>query len=306
MPGGSGSDSLLGAAGDDSVSGGEGDDTLDGGSGADNLSGGVGSDSLLGGAGADVLDGGAGADILDGGADDDTLIYDASDISVKGGAGTDTLSVSHLSEVDLSTGPAFDSVEVVSLTGSGANSLTLTLDAFKRTGGLSSGVIVEGEDQDTLVLSGTWIKSSQVDADNLVQYNITDATVTPSVTYTVKVNPDIQVVRRVTGSGVVSVTLRTPGLSRSICSRRARPLASSLAWLLDSSWICTGLPTGGPPSKTSAETMIPAMSAVFWRISSNTARVERPRVFGSSSSTRIEPTSSLSEMREPPEAPLNE
>ena len=201
---GTGADSVLGSAGNDSVSGGEGDDTLSGGADADTLSGDAGIDSLLGGSGSDLLDGGEGADILDGGDDADTLIYDANDLSVKGGSGTDTLLVSNLAEVDLSTGPAFDSLEVVSMAGNGANSLILTLDAFKRTGGLTTGVVVQGEDLDTLVLSGSWVKSSTVDADNLVQYNITDASVNPSVTYTVKVNPDIQVVKRVTGSGVVS------------------------------------------------------------------------------------------------------
>jgi Ca2+-binding RTX toxin-like protein len=204
--GGTGSDSLLGSAGNDSLSGGEGDDTLSGGADADTLMGGAGSDSLLGGTGTDMLDGGEGADILDGGDNADTLIYDANDLSVSGGSGTDTLLVAKQAEVDLSTGPVFNSIDVVSMAGEGANSLVLTLDAFKRTGGLTTGVVIEGEDLDTLVLSGSWIKSSQVDADNLIQYNIIDTTVTPNVTYTAKVNPDIQVVKRITGSGVLEGT----------------------------------------------------------------------------------------------------
>ncbi|NBO15931.1 MAG: hypothetical protein EBV20_12530, partial [Betaproteobacteria bacterium] len=208
--GGSGSDSVLGDAGTDSLEGGEGDDTLSGGADADSLLGGEGVDSLLGDAGTDLLDGGIGADILDGGADNDTLIYDAEDLSVSGGSGNDTLLVSRSPEVDLSTGPVFSGIETVSMAGSGANSLILTRAAFERTDannqavGLTSPVVIQGDDVDTLVLSGAWIKNSTPDANGLIEYTI--AGTAPNTSFTVKVNPDVQVVKRISGDGQLDGT----------------------------------------------------------------------------------------------------
>ena len=48
---------------------------------------------LTGGAGGDTIDGGLGADTLDGGAGNDTITYDGLDVSIAGGADTDTLLV---------------------------------------------------------------------------------------------------------------------------------------------------------------------------------------------------------------------
>ena len=114
-----GNDALQGGAGDDSLNGGADDDVLSGGLGADTLLGGAGADQLYaestasnyygetglrnwlyGGAGDDQLNGGEGIDYIDGGADrdyiyaghgDDRVLHDATDYTVDGDAGYDTL-----------------------------------------------------------------------------------------------------------------------------------------------------------------------------------------------------------------------
>ncbi|WP_157269405.1 putative Ig domain-containing protein [Azohydromonas aeria] len=114
-----GNDFIDGGDGDDRIDGGRGGDTLLGGAGADviktgtdsdrdSVSGGDGADDINGGSGsnsdgADTLRGDAGNDyifylggkggLVDGGADHDTLVLLASDSTVLGGAGNDTVSV---------------------------------------------------------------------------------------------------------------------------------------------------------------------------------------------------------------------
>ena len=60
-----GNDTLIGSASDDNLIGGAGDDRLDGGSGKDFLSGGPGDDWLVVGADPDMIDGGSGDDTVD-------------------------------------------------------------------------------------------------------------------------------------------------------------------------------------------------------------------------------------------------
>jgi hypothetical protein len=94
--------------------------TLTGTAFGDQLIGGVGDDTLIGNGGADVLRGGAGNDRL--------VIADTGFLSVHGGRGSDTLALAASGlTLDLTTTPRprIDSVEIVDLTGSGDNSLTL-------------------------------------------------------------------------------------------------------------------------------------------------------------------------------------
>ena len=49
-----------------------------------------------------MLVGGLGADTLDGGSGDDTVTYDGLDVSITGGANTDTLKVNGAATIDLS------------------------------------------------------------------------------------------------------------------------------------------------------------------------------------------------------------
>jgi Ca2+-binding RTX toxin-like protein len=124
LSGGDGDDTLSGGEGADGLSGGAGNDTLSGGEGGDGLGGGAGNDTLSGGEGGDELGGGAGIDTasyassragvtvrlatgtgaggdaegdnlteienLIGSAFADTLIGDAGNNVLDGGAGDDT------------------------------------------------------------------------------------------------------------------------------------------------------------------------------------------------------------------------
>ena len=85
---------------------------------------------ITGNSGDNVLSGGAGNDTLAGGVGDDTLIWDANDGSVQGGAGIDTLKING-SRVTLDLTVVSDTVhqdiEVIDLTGTGNNMLTVAL-----------------------------------------------------------------------------------------------------------------------------------------------------------------------------------
>ena len=137
--GGSAGDTLTGDANDNVFTGGDGADTVDGGAGSDtavyrdkteaviltlngstdatasvggvdedtvrnieNIVGGSAGDTLTGDDNNNVLDGGLGADTLDGGAGNDTITYDGLDLSIAGGADTDTLLVKAAAVIDLS------------------------------------------------------------------------------------------------------------------------------------------------------------------------------------------------------------
>ncbi|MXQ11135.1 cadherin-like domain-containing protein [Microvirga makkahensis] len=109
--GGSGNDLVEGDGGDDRIEGGAGGDILRGGDGDDVVAGGLGHDSIDGGAGADVVLDGAGSDTVSGGSGDDHVIValDGDRDLYDGGAGTDTLDLSHAGwgvEVDLQAGTA--------------------------------------------------------------------------------------------------------------------------------------------------------------------------------------------------------
>jgi hypothetical protein len=93
---------------------------------------------LFGEGGDDTLDGGAGADQLLGGDGDDVLIWDAADSFVAGGAGTDTLKIAG-SGVALNlaglAGGTIQDIEVIDLTGTGNNQLTIGLADVLALGG---------------------------------------------------------------------------------------------------------------------------------------------------------------------------
>src|SRR5688500_2961762 len=106
---------LKGTAAADRINGRRGDDTLDGGVGNDYLSGDGGNDYLFG----------------DGG--NDTLIWDAADVKVDGGSGTDTLKVTGTRSLDLTTvaDARIAGIEIVHL--AGANTLMLSASDVRRS-----------------------------------------------------------------------------------------------------------------------------------------------------------------------------
>ena len=62
-----------------------------------------------------------------------TFIYDATDVSITGGSGVDTIDLSALPVTSLETGPVISGVEVLNLSGGTANTLTLNRASFERT-----------------------------------------------------------------------------------------------------------------------------------------------------------------------------
>lgn len=104
---------IWGGAGDDKLYGGPhgGNDKLYGQDGDDKLWGGRGDDELWGGKGDDTLRGGKGNDTYMGGAGDDTIHADLADLTIDGGAGTDTVSYAGIdsrTEVVRTLGPLVD------------------------------------------------------------------------------------------------------------------------------------------------------------------------------------------------------
>lgn len=133
-----------------------------GGAGNDSLNGTTGSDTLVGGSGNDTLTGNGGADILLGGAGDDILVINAGNIAalsarfgaggnnaqlarLDGGGGIDTLRLDgsgiNLNLATIANPSAGASrvaaVERIDLTGSGANTLTLSLADVLDLGGMN-------------------------------------------------------------------------------------------------------------------------------------------------------------------------
>jgi len=155
ITGGSGNDSLTGGGNNDVLTGGAGNDTLGGGAGADSVTGGDGADSITGGSGNDTLVGGAGNDTfadaalnvesMDGGAGDDTFTVAAvanltTDDVIAGGDGTDTLTFSNASSVDLTADVTqltnVSSVEVIAVSGmNGSDTLTVNDAVVSAAGG---------------------------------------------------------------------------------------------------------------------------------------------------------------------------
>jgi Ca2+-binding RTX toxin-like protein len=133
--------------------------TLTGTAAADRLIGGVSDDTLIGNGGADVLRGGAGNDRL--------VIADTGFLSVHGGRGTDTLALAGSGRtLDLTTTPMprVRSVEVIDLTGTGANSLVIDkLAVFDLTEVRDSGLAIVrvhgGSDDNVSFTDNRWSAS---------------------------------------------------------------------------------------------------------------------------------------------------
>jgi Ca2+-binding RTX toxin-like protein len=187
--GGNGDDTLLGGDEADILRGGPGNDTLDAGTGAaipsvDGSGGGVGSDLLAGEEGDDILRSernaaGSVGDAIQGGAGDDIAVVDPSDdldelehvvtinaavapatISVAGGAGDETLSVSTvdptytvgINGIDLDTGVTVNAASPITVDGGAGDD---TVDASGLGAGQYGSLTLRGGDgTDTLTGGG--------------------------------------------------------------------------------------------------------------------------------------------------------
>lgn len=109
---------------------------------------------LIGNDGNNLLNGMGGADSLDGGGGDDILVWDPLDTGYDGGAGVDTLRVDGRNlTLDFSDGDPITDVEVINITGTGNNTLTLDSaavlamsgDGILRIDGNAGDVVNKGE-----------------------------------------------------------------------------------------------------------------------------------------------------------------
>jgi Ca2+-binding RTX toxin-like protein len=127
------------------------------------IAGNAAANMLNGNKGNDTLDGGAGNDTLRGGSGDDVLVYDAADGSIDGGTGTDTLRIdgSGLS-IDLGGlgGGVIRDIEVIDITGSGSNILTLNLADVLALSSTTNILHIIGNAGDVVDAEGTWIAES--------------------------------------------------------------------------------------------------------------------------------------------------
>lgn len=173
LGGGSGQDVLRGNWGADTLSGGSQDDKLFGGSGRDRLNGNSGRDDLFGGRGNDLLYGHDGNDQLEGGDGADRIWGGSGHDVINGGAGNDQMRGNGGNDVFVfSTGNdvihdfnATDDNEDVDLRHIG--SITDFNDLItNHTSTVGSGVLIEDQNGNSLLLAGVSI--SDLDVDDFV------------------------------------------------------------------------------------------------------------------------------------------
>jgi Ca2+-binding RTX toxin-like protein len=170
-----GNDTLIGdqgegffgtTAGDDTLIGGVGNDSLVGNAGADRLFGDADNDTLLGGDGNDTLAGGAGSDRFDGGKGDDVIALSSPAFAkIDGGAGLDTISLDgDAIALDLKTIPqsAIKGIEQIDITGSGNNTLTLSIADLLDLSNTSNQLLVMGAAGDTVHKGAGWTAGAVV------------------------------------------------------------------------------------------------------------------------------------------------
>ncbi|MEM8813739.1 MAG: hypothetical protein AAGF59_14085, partial [Pseudomonadota bacterium] len=160
---------------------------------ADVLIGDASANIMIGGLGDDVLDGNGGADVQKGGAgDDEHRVGDAGFARIQGGSGQDSLVLDGTFDVNLSwlSPDMVTGIETIDITGTGANTLTMTfqdlvdlagssnesLETSGFAGPLSSrNLVVDGDGADTFVFDpipagnasagGTWTLVGQTSFD---------------------------------------------------------------------------------------------------------------------------------------------
>ncbi|MES2264890.1 MAG: Ig-like domain-containing protein [Pseudomonadota bacterium] len=126
-------------------------DTLNGTSAAERFVGGIGNDMLTGGGGADVLYGGAGDDII--------TVSDLTFQRIDGGAGSDTLALAGAGiGLDLANlRNRIAGIETIDLTGSGNNTLTLTVLDVLNLSDTSNRLVINGNAGDSVSAAEGWI-----------------------------------------------------------------------------------------------------------------------------------------------------
>ena len=137
-------------------------------------------DILVGGLGNDTLIGDGGADVLRGGEGDDTLAIADADFSgtrrLHGGSGTDTLRLDGWRAITLDLTAIPDNrivdIEVIDITGSGADTLTLDFQEVVNLSSDSNTLLVRGNVRDEVNIGVGWLQSGTeiIGADTFVVF----------------------------------------------------------------------------------------------------------------------------------------
>ena len=168
-------DLLVLTDGRDKISGWHGDDWIFGGGGQDYIWGNAGTDTLVGEGGNDQMFGGHG---------DDVLVYDAADtVLVDGGEDVDTLRIDGSGEaLDLTqvADSVYLNLERIDLTGTGDNSLTLSLTDLLALGDGSNTLTVIGDAGDTVAATdGGWVSGGALDVGGIFYDSYSNDIATP-------------------------------------------------------------------------------------------------------------------------------
>jgi FG-GAP-like repeat/FG-GAP repeat/RTX calcium-binding nonapeptide repeat (4 copies) len=185
----------------------DGPDVLIGTSAKDLLIGNLGDDLLIGNGGADTLLGGAGDDIL--------AVSDQNFTRIAGGDGTDTLRLDAAGAYLALTGSLIDrvtDVEVIDITGTGANTLILNKQVVLRITDYPSTLTVLGDADDSVFLGSEWalIGNEVIGADtfNIYKYDGSSARVKVADTVQVMPAPPAAVDGDFTGDGKADIIWR--------------------------------------------------------------------------------------------------
>jgi hypothetical protein len=150
--------------------------------GNNNLSGTAADEILISGLGDDTLDGAGGVDVVRGGAGDDMVVFDGTDRVVDGGRGHDTLQFTGFGEsLDFTdiVDTRYTGIEIVDLTGTGDNSITLeTLDLLALSDSTNT-LRVDGDSGDSVISTGQgWVAGGTVDVGGTLYERYTDGAAT--------------------------------------------------------------------------------------------------------------------------------
>jgi len=140
----------------------QGNVTHQGTAAADTLTGDIGANVMIGGQGDDFLTGAGGMDVLYGGEGNDTLaISDLAPQRIDGGTGEDTLQVDGTNlAIDLGSLP-ISGIETVDITGTGDNTLTLSVLDVLEASDSSNVLKVLGDLGDQVIAEGVWTADGQ-------------------------------------------------------------------------------------------------------------------------------------------------
>jgi Ca2+-binding RTX toxin-like protein len=199
-------------------------------SSADTLTGTAAADVLIGGRGADVLLGNGGEDVLYGGEGDDVLaIGSLAFARLDGGNGADTLRLGGSGlALDLTTiaDNKVTDIEVIDLTGNGANTLTLDLQEVLNISSHSNTLLVRRDAGDTVNIGSGWTQGASQTIDS-VSYDILTQGAAVLGIQSLPRSSATRTVTLPTGGGTYTVALSADGLKIEV--RETLPTASLVA-----------------------------------------------------------------------------